>query len=59
MPSMAVYEVFSTPVLQRYKASICTKATLFMILAFLFTVIPPFLVAFRSEGLCKMPDFTG
>ncbi|XP_072024456.1 transmembrane protein 231-like [Amphiura filiformis] len=54
---MAVYEVYSTPVLQRYKAGICTKTTLFMILAFLFTVIPPFLVAYRSEGFWLKEDF--
>eukprot|EP00057_Strongylocentrotus_purpuratus_P013253 XP_011667727.1 PREDICTED: transmembrane protein 231 [Strongylocentrotus purpuratus] len=47
---MAVLELFSSPIRTRYNASYCTKATVFAILAFLFTVIPPFLIAYRSEG---------
>ncbi|XP_072168857.1 transmembrane protein 231-like [Diadema setosum] len=47
---MAVFELYSSPLQSRYKASICTKATFFAIAAFLFTVIPPLLLAYRSEG---------
>ncbi|XP_035680504.1 transmembrane protein 231-like [Branchiostoma floridae] len=47
---MAVVEVYSHPVLHRYKTSICTKATIFVFACFLLTFIPPILVAYRSQG---------
>ncbi|XP_051884472.1 transmembrane protein 231 [Pristis pectinata] len=47
---MAIYEVFSHPSLIRYKTSICTKATLFMLIVLALTYIPPLLVAYRSHG---------
>uniref|UniRef100_A0A3Q3WWX4 Transmembrane protein 231 n=1 Tax=Mola mola TaxID=94237 RepID=A0A3Q3WWX4_MOLML len=47
---MAFYEVYSHPALLRYKTSVCTKATLFMIVVVCLTYIPPLLVAYRSQG---------
>ncbi|XP_063802023.1 transmembrane protein 231 [Pseudophryne corroboree] len=47
---MAIYEVYSHPVLVRYRTSICSKATLFLLVALALTYIPPLLVAYRSQG---------
>ncbi|KAM9302461.1 transmembrane protein 231 [Gastrophryne carolinensis] len=47
---MAIYEVYSHPHLIRYRTSICSKATLFLIIVLLLTYIPPLLVAYRSQG---------
>lgn len=48
---MAVVELHSHPVLVKYRASLCTKGTIFIIIVFILTVIPPLLIAYRSEGL--------
>lgn len=47
---MAFYEVYSHPALIRYKTSVCTKATLFVVVVVCLTYIPPLLVAYRSQG---------
>ncbi|XP_018411377.1 PREDICTED: transmembrane protein 231 [Nanorana parkeri] len=47
---MAIYEVYSHPYLVRYRATICSKATVFLILVLALTYIPPLLVAYRSQG---------
>lgn len=47
---MAIYEVFSHPALIRYKSSVCSKATLFVVVVVCLTYIPPLLVAYRSQG---------
>lgn len=47
---MAFYEVYSHPALIRYKTSVCTKATVFVIVVLCLTYIPPLLVAYRSQG---------
>ncbi|KAM4618526.1 transmembrane protein 231 [Polymixia lowei] len=47
---MAFYEVYSHPSLIRYKTSVCTKATLFLVVVLCLTYIPPLLVAYRSQG---------
>lgn len=47
---MAFYEVYSHPALIRYKTSVCTKATLFLVVVLCLTYIPPLLVAYRSQG---------
>ncbi|XP_034540595.1 LOW QUALITY PROTEIN: transmembrane protein 231 [Notolabrus celidotus] len=47
---MAFYEVYSHPALVRYKTSVCTKATLFLVVVLCLTYIPPLLVAYRSQG---------
>ncbi|XP_025776627.1 transmembrane protein 231 [Herpailurus yagouaroundi] len=48
---MALYELFSHPVERGYRAGLCSKAALFLLLAAVLTYIPPLLVAFRSHGL--------
>ncbi|KAG8562837.1 hypothetical protein GDO81_015832 [Engystomops pustulosus] len=47
---MAIYEVYSHPLLVRYRTSICSKATLFLFIVLVLTYIPPLLVAYRSQG---------
>uniref|UniRef100_A0A8C3VT14 Transmembrane protein 231 n=1 Tax=Catagonus wagneri TaxID=51154 RepID=A0A8C3VT14_9CETA len=47
---MALYELFSHPVERGYRAGLCSKAALFLLLASTLTYIPPLLVAFRSHG---------
>ncbi|KAG7281536.1 hypothetical protein CRUP_007570 [Coryphaenoides rupestris] len=47
---MAFYEVYSHPTLIRYKTSVCTKATLFLLVVLCLTYISPLLVAYRSQG---------
>ncbi|XP_068116895.1 transmembrane protein 231 isoform X3 [Hyperolius riggenbachi] len=48
--TMAIYEVYSHPYLVRYRTSICSKATVFLIVVLILTYIPPLLVAYRSQG---------
>lgn len=47
---MAFYEVYSHPALVRYKTSVCTKASLFLLVVLCLTYISPLLVAYRSQG---------
>lgn len=47
---MAFYEVYSHPALVRYRSSVFSKATLFMLVVLCLTYIPPLLVAYRSQG---------
>lgn len=47
---MAFYEVYSHPALVRYRTSVCTKATLFLVVVLCLTYITPLLVAYRSQG---------
>ncbi|XP_069491559.1 transmembrane protein 231 [Ambystoma mexicanum] len=47
---MALYEVYSHPVLVKYRTSVCSMATIFLLMALALTYIPPLLVAYRSHG---------
>ncbi|KAL4685512.1 hypothetical protein H8959_001109 [Pygathrix nigripes] len=47
---MALYDLFSHPVERSYRAGLCSKAALFLLVAAALTYIPPLLVAFRSHG---------
>lgn len=47
---MVLLEIYSHPVVTRYKSSICSKATLYALVALVLTFIPPLLIAFRSKG---------
>lgn len=47
---MALYHLFSHPVERAYRAGLCSKAALFLLLTTALTYIPPLLVAFRSHG---------
>lgn len=47
---MALYHLFSHPIERAYRAGLCSKAALFLLLATALTYIPPLLVAFRSHG---------
>ncbi|XP_072492631.1 transmembrane protein 231 isoform X2 [Notamacropus eugenii] len=47
---MALYDLYSHPLEIIYRAGLCSKAALFLLLASSLTYIPPLLVAFRSHG---------
>ncbi|KAM9065182.1 transmembrane protein 231 [Sarcophilus harrisii] len=47
---MALYQLFSHPAERSYRAGLCSKAALFLVLVTALTYIPPLLVAFRSHG---------
>ncbi|XP_078524568.1 transmembrane protein 231 [Lissotriton helveticus] len=47
---MALYEVYSHPLLVKYRSSVCSKATVFLLVVLALTYIPPLLVAYRSQG---------
>ncbi|XP_036391692.1 transmembrane protein 231 [Megalops cyprinoides] len=47
---MAVFDVYSHPALVSYRASVCTRATLFACAAACLTYVAPLLVAYRSQG---------
>lgn len=47
---MAVFEIYSLPALYRYKASIWSKPSFYVLAVLLLTFIPPLLVAYRSQG---------
>nr|XP_057932363.1 transmembrane protein 231 [Doryrhamphus excisus] len=47
---MPFYEVYSHPALIRYKTSLCTSATVFLVAVLCLTYIPPLLVVYRSQG---------
>ncbi|KAM3608720.1 uncharacterized protein V6R79_003557 [Siganus canaliculatus] len=47
---MAFYDVYSHPILLRYKTSVFSKATVFIIAVLCLTYISPLLVAYRSQG---------
>jgi len=45
-----MYEIHSQPILQRYKAHICSAATIFNIVSLALTYILPILIAYLSQG---------
>ncbi|XP_054631407.1 transmembrane protein 231 isoform X2 [Dunckerocampus dactyliophorus] len=47
---MPFYEVYSHPALIRYKTSLYTSATAFLVAVLCLTYIPPLLVVYRSQG---------
>ena len=49
--TMAVHTVFTECIRYEYKSTICSKATLFMSLVFIFTLVAPLLIAYRSHGI--------
>ncbi|KPP65380.1 transmembrane protein 231-like [Scleropages formosus] len=48
--AMAFYEVYAHPALLRYRTTVCTKATLFVVAVLCVTYTAPLLVAYRSHG---------
>nr|CAB3267077.1 transmembrane protein 231-like [Phallusia mammillata] len=47
---MTVVEIYSHSIMNRYKSSLCTKASLFILITLVLTFIPPLLIAYRSQG---------
>ncbi|XP_075996479.1 transmembrane protein 231 [Genypterus blacodes] len=47
---MAYYDVYAHPALIRYRTSVCTRATVFVVVVLCLTYISPLLVAYRSQG---------
>ncbi|CAE1313410.1 TMEM231 [Acanthosepion pharaonis] len=48
---MAIYNVFSHPVLHQYKTHVFSKATVIQVLTILLTFILPLIIVYRSDGL--------
>lgn len=55
---MGFYEVFSHPVLIRYKAGVCSRASVFVLVVYLLTYIPPLLITYRSQGKDLTPPLS-
>ncbi|KAF4530921.1 hypothetical protein B566_EDAN016419 [Ephemera danica] len=53
---MAIYQVYTSPILHRYKTTICSKATVLVTIIWLVTYISPFLLAYRSSGFWLKTD---
>ncbi|XP_055939497.1 transmembrane protein 231-like [Argiope bruennichi] len=53
---MAIYEVFSQPILIKYKTSICSKTTFACLVINLLTLLCPFFLTFYSQGFWKKID---
>ncbi|XP_013778016.1 transmembrane protein 231-like isoform X2 [Limulus polyphemus] len=53
---MVVYKVFSNCIVQTYKTSICSKVTLIYMVFLILTFVPPFLIAYRSQGFWKKTE---
>nr|XP_039257329.1 transmembrane protein 231-like [Styela clava] len=47
---MAVFEIYSLPALYRYKSSVWSKASFYVLAVIVLTFIPPLLIAYRSQG---------
>lgn len=54
---MTLFEVFSHSIRRKYKTSVCSKATVFYVIASLLTFIPPLLITYRSQGFWKKINF--
>lgn len=48
---MAMYEIHSHPVLQKYKTHICSRASFFKLFIVIFTLLFPLLIAYASQGI--------
>ena len=47
---MVLYRVYSQPHLSKYYSTICSKATLFQIVLYSMMLIPPFFIAYATNG---------
>ena len=54
---MAVFDVFTQPVLYRYKSTLCSKATVVLLITSIFAVILPLIISYRSSGFWLKSDF--
>ena len=51
-----MYTVFSHPLTISYKASLCSKITVFYFVTTILTILPPLLIAYRSQGFWQKID---
>jgi hypothetical protein len=52
--TMAVYTVFTEYIRYEYKSTVCSKATLFISVILILTIISPLLIAYRSYGIVML-----
>ena len=48
---MVMFEIHSHPVLQKYKAHLCSRASVFQLFVVLITFLFPLLIAYVSQGI--------
>lgn len=53
---MAVFDVFTQQVSYRYKSTVCSKATIILVIFSIFTVILPLIISYRSNGFWLKTD---
>lgn len=47
---MVLYRVYSEPHLRTFHSTVCSKATLFQIIVYSLIIIPPFFIAYATNG---------
>lgn len=47
---MVLYKVYSEVNLDKYYSTICSRATVFQILIYALLIIPPFFIAYSTNG---------
>jgi len=47
---MVLYRVHSEPLLGKYYSAVCSKATLFQVVIYSLIIIPPFFIAYATNG---------
>lgn len=47
---MVLYRVYSEPSLSKYYSTICSRATFFQAIIYALLIIPPFFIAYLSNG---------
>lgn len=50
---MVLYRVHSEPLFAKYYSTVCSKATLFQIVIYSLIIIPPFFIAYATNGRCS------
>ena len=47
---MVLYGVYSEPLFKRYYSTVCSRATLFQVVAYALILVPPFFIAYATNG---------
>lgn len=48
---MVLYKVYSEPSLNEYYSTVLSRATLFQVLTYVLLIIPPFFIAYGTNGM--------
>ncbi|XP_072382378.1 transmembrane protein 231 [Diabrotica undecimpunctata] len=54
---MVVLEIFTRTVKTRYKSTLCSKATFLAVVSWLFKIIVPYIISYKSGGFWLKTDF--